>query len=73
VGALVRDALDLPRRVAEQLVSEVGQGPRGRDLLSDLRDLLVIGVTAGKAVTNHATGLLGQPRLGPRLPAFLVE
>jgi hypothetical protein len=34
VGALVRDALDLLRRVAEQLVSKVGQGPRGRDLLS---------------------------------------
>ena len=34
----MRDALDLPSRVAEQLVSKVGQGPRGRDLLPDLRD-----------------------------------
>jgi len=39
----VRDALDLPGRVAEQLMGKVGQGPRGRDLLPDLRDLLVIG------------------------------
>ena len=54
-------------------MSEAGQGPRGRDLLSDLRDLLVIGVTAGKAVAHDGTGLRGQPRLGPRLPAVLAE
>jgi hypothetical protein len=35
--ALVRDLLYLPRRVAEQLVSKVGQGSRSRDLLPDLR------------------------------------
>jgi len=33
VGALVGNALDLPCRVAEQLMRQVGQGPRGRDLL----------------------------------------
>src|SRR5260370_6142991 len=71
-GALVRDALDLPCRVTEQLVSKVGQGPRGRDLLPDLRDLLVIGVTAGQAVANHANAILGQPRPGPCLPVILV-
>ncbi len=70
---LVRDLLDLPCRVAEQLVTKVGQGSRGRDLLPDLRDLLVIGVTAGKAVANHAHAVPGQPGLGPRLPVFLAE
>ena len=62
-----------PRRRAKQLMGEVGQGPRGRDLLSDLRDLLVIGVATGNATANHASDLPGQPRLGPRLPAFLVQ
>ncbi len=69
----MRDALDLPCRVAEQLVSKVGQSPRGRDLLADLGDLLVTGVTAGNAVANHANAILGQPRLGPRLTVFLME
>src|SRR5215467_5243912 len=64
VGALVRDVLDLPCRVAEQLVSQVGQGPRRGDLLADLRDLLVIRVTAGKAVADYANAVPGQPRLG---------
>jgi hypothetical protein len=69
----VRDALDLPGRVAEQLMSKVGQGPRGRDLLPDLRDLLVIGVTAGQAVARQAHAVPGQPRLGPRVPVFLMQ
>ncbi len=73
VGPLMRDALDLPRRVAEQLVSKVGQGPHDRDLPPDLRDLLVIGVTAGKAVASLANAVPGQPRLGPRLAVFLVQ
>jgi hypothetical protein len=71
VGALVGNALDLPCRVAEQLVSKVGQGPRGRNLLPYLRDLPVIRVTAGRAVADHASVIPGQPRLGPRLPIFL--
>jgi hypothetical protein len=73
VSALVRDALDLPCRVAEQLVSKVGQGPRGRDLLPDLGNFPVIGVTARQAMASHANAVPGQPRLGPRLPVFLVE
>ena len=73
VGALVGNALNLPCRVAEQLMRQVGQGPRGRDLLPDLRDLLVIRITAGQAVADHASAVPGQPRLGPRLPVFLVE
>jgi hypothetical protein len=73
VRALVRDLLDLPCGLAEQLMGKVGQGPRGRDLLPDLRDFLVIGVTAGKTVANQADALFGQPRLGPRLPVFLAE
>ena len=72
-GTLVRDALDLPGRVAEQLMSKVGQGPRGRDLLPDLGDLPVAGVTAGKAVAGHASAVPGQPRLGPGLPVVLVQ
>jgi hypothetical protein len=73
VCALVRDALDLPSRVAEQLMSKVGESPRGRDLLPDLRDVLVIGVTAGKAVADQANAVLGQPCLGPRLPFLGVQ
>jgi hypothetical protein len=73
VGALVGNALDLPCRGAEQLMSQVGQGPRGRDLLADLRDLRVIRITAGKAVADHVSAVPGQPRLGPRLPVFLAE
>src|SRR5258708_11928972 len=71
-GALVRDALDLPCRVTEQLVSKVGQGPRGRDLLPDLRDLLVIGVTAGQGGGNptHPTPCHPPPR--PCLPVVLL-
>src|SRR5258708_11292778 len=72
-GALVRDALDLPCRVTEQLVSKVGQGPRGRDLLPDLRDLLVIGVTAGQAVANPANGHPGPPPPCPGRPLVLVR
>jgi hypothetical protein len=70
---LVRDALDLRCRVAERLVSQVGQGARGSDLLPDLRDLLVIGVAAGQPVANQANGFPGQSGLGPRLPARLEE
>jgi len=74
VSAVVRDVLYLPRRFAEQLVRKVGQGPRGRDLLSDLGDLRVSRIPSGKAVTNDAAAaVLAQPRLGPRLPVFLVE
>ncbi len=54
-------------------MSKVGQGARGSDLLPDLRDLLVIGVTAGKPVANHANAGLGQQRLGPRLTFFRVQ
>src|SRR5258708_8962150 len=67
-GALVRDALDLPCRVTEQLVSKVGQGPRGRDLLPDLRDLLVIGVTAGPTPPPPLPTLLSPPPPRPPLP-----
>src|SRR5260370_12219471 len=64
-GALVRDALDLPCRVAEQLVSKVAQGPRGRDLLPDLRDILVIWHTAGECGSHTAADVPGQPTASP--------
>src|SRR5260370_29530442 len=67
-GALVRDALDLPCRVTEQLVSKVGQGPRGRDLLPDLRDLLVIGVTAARPAGHPRQRPPGCPRAWPCPP-----
>lgn len=73
MSSLVRDALDLSRRVAEQLVSKVRQGPCGRNILPDLRDLLVIGVTTGKAVPSHASAAPGQLRLGQRLSVILAE
>jgi hypothetical protein len=73
MGAFVRNALDLLGRVAEQLVSKVGQGPRSRYLLPDLGDLLVIGITAGKAVAYQASAAPGQLRLGERLRVFRAE
>lgn len=73
MGALVGDVLDLVRRVAEQLVSKIGQGPRGRYLLTDLHDLLVIGVTTGQAMANGADAGPAELRRGQRLPLFLAE
>jgi hypothetical protein len=73
VCALMGEVLDLGCRVVEQLVSQIGQCARGGDLLSDLRDLLVIGVPTGQAVADQANGPPGQSGLGPRLPACLEE
>jgi hypothetical protein len=64
VGTFVRHALDLLRRVAEQLVSNVRQGPRCRYFLPDLRDLLVIGVTTGETVASDLNSAPGQLRFG---------
>ena len=63
VCALVRDPLDLPGRVAEQLMGKVGQGSRGRDILPDLRDLLVVGAAPGQTVANEAHAVLSQAHL----------
>src|SRR5262245_50417246 len=54
-------------------MSKVGQGPRGRDLLPDLDDLLVLRVTTGQAVASHAHAVPGEPRLGPRVPVLLMQ
>src|SRR5215831_8002776 len=71
VRALVRDVLDLLSREAKQPVRKIGKSPRGRDLLADLRDFPVVGIAAGKAVTDQSNALLDQPSLGLRLPVFL--
>lgn len=73
LGAVVRDVLDLPCGIAEQMVGKVGQGTRGRDLLPDLRDLLVLGIAAGHAIAHHASAVPDQARLGSSLPVLLVE
>src|SRR5215471_4817839 len=73
VSALVGDGLDLLRCVAQQLVSKIGEGPCCRDLLPDLRDLLVIGVTTSKAVASRAEAANGKPCLGQCLSVILAK
>jgi len=73
MSPFVRNVLDLPSRIAEQLVCKVGQGTRCSDLLPDLHDLLVIRVTARVTMADLGHVGRGQPCLGSRLPILLMK